>query len=227
MTIEIMNPNEIKFKSEELNTATRTIIQATVSAHEAESRSAITIAKAVADIIASVDLESEGFKSIEDFGAQLFNWKKAKTSQYKRVGEALMTGRLPETDKNGKPYSFTALAELLPMKDNAEYLKLVESTDITADTTVSNIRSAVKARKPERKTSERKEKEVSIFCMEDESEPVRVTTPTHYKDENGIPFHEWKQDGRVYMLYISGGFATVYYYSTGKVIDTTAEPVTE
>ena len=228
MTNEIMNPNEIKFKSDELNEATATILQAIAAEFKSSSDANIRKAKAIGTICkAEINWKEEGFENLEDYGKKCFNWGKAQTYNYRSVGLALLDGRLPLTDTNDKPLSFTVMCELMNQKDNELRNRLLTDGIVTGDSTAAETRTAVKATKTPRAAGERKEKEVQVFCMEDETEPVCVTTPSHYKDVNGVPFHEWKQDGKVYMLYISGGFATVYWYSTGKVIDTTAKSVTE
>ena len=228
MTTEIMHPNEIKFKSEDLNKETANILKAIATEFKSTSEANILKAKAIGAICkANIDWKSEGFDNLEDYGKKCFNWGKAQTYNYRTVGFALLDNRLPLNDSNGKPLSFTVMCELMNQKDKELRDHLLTDGVVTADSTAAETRAAVKATKTPRAVGKRKEKEVSVYCMEDESEPVCVTTPTRYKDVNGVPFHEWKQDGKVYMLYVSGGFATVYWYSTGKVIDTTANPVAE
>lgn len=213
-----VNETEISFKSEVLNAQTAAIIQNAVNAAKADTLAKVNIAKAVAEIVRNVDLTTEGFENLEDYGAKCFGWKKAQTYNYRAVGMALSSGKLPECDVNGACIPFSILVDMTRLeKDTAQ--KLIADGEITADMTRADASEVIDANKEKRQIKPRKEKEVSIFCMEDEEKPVLVTTPSHFTEVYGQAFHEWKQDGRVYMLYISGGFATVYWYSTGKVVD--------
>lgn len=219
-----VNATEISFKSEVLNTQTAAIIQNAVNASKADTLAKVNIAKAVAEIVRNVDLTTEGFENLEDYGAKCFGWKKAQTYNYRAVGMALSSGKLPETDLNGICIPFSILVDMTRL-DKEVAQKLITDGEITADMTRADADEVIDANKEKRQTKPRKEKEVSIFCMEDEATPTAVTTASHWKEVNGEPFHEWKQDGRVYMLYVSGGFATVYWYSTGKVVEAEAAEV--
>lgn len=217
-------PNAISFKSEILNACTAEIIGHSINAAKVENSARIAIAKAVATISKEVDLSAEGFSNLEEYGAKCFGWKKAHTYNYRNVGIALNSGKVSECDINGKPFSFTQLIRLITADSEAR-TALIESGEVTAESTVAEVEDAVKATKESKPKAARKEKEVSIFCMENEEAPTAVTTPSHWKEVNGEPFHEWKQDGRCYMLYVHGGFATVYWYSTGKVVEAVAAEV--
>lgn len=213
-----VNATELQFKSVILNEQTASIIQNVITASKADSTARVNIAKAIYEICHNVNLQEEGFENLEDYGAKCFNWKKAQSYNYKAVGYGLATGKLSETDANGVPYSFSVLSDMARL-DKEVAQKLITDGEITADMTRAEASVVIDANKEKRQAKPRKEKEVSIFCMEDEATPTAVTTASHWKEVNGEPFHEWKQDGRVYLLYISGGFATVYWYSTGKVVD--------
>ena len=216
--IATVNPSELKFKSAVLNEQTATIIQNAITASKADSTARVNIAKAIYEICHNVDLSAEGFENHEDYGKRCFGWAKAQTYNYKAVGCGLAVGKLRETDNNGNPLSFSILVDMTRLEKEVAQ-KLITDGEITADMTRADAAEVIDANKEKRQTKPRKEKEVSIFCMENDDAPTAVTTPSHWKEVKGEPFHEWKQDGRVYMLYISGGSATVYWYSTGKVVD--------
>lgn len=224
--IATTTPNAISFKSEVLNAQTATIIQNAIAASKADAVARVNIAKAIATISKEVDLEAEGFCNLEEYGSKCFGWKKAQTYNYRAVGIDLKSGKLSETDSNGNIIPFSSLVELTRL-DKEVAQRLLSDGEVTADMTAKAVGEVVASNKEKRNSKPRKEKEVSIFCMENEEAPVAVTTTTHWKEVNNEPFHEWKQDNRVYMLYVSGGFATVYWYSTGKVVEASAAEVVE
>lgn len=225
MTTEIINPNEIKFKSDALNKATAAIIAATITEHTTISAANIEKAKAIGTLCKSnVNWAEEGFENLEDYGKKCFKWGKAQTYNYRSVGLAIIDNRLPLTDPKGKPLSFTVMCELMNQKDTELRNRLLTDGKVTGDSTAAETREAVKATKTPRAQGERKEKEYSIFCTEDDSEPVAVSTESQFTAKNGKPFHEWNEDNRHYMLYLSeSGIPTLYYHSRGKVVEQATE----
>lgn len=225
----IINPQytEISFKSAVMNEAVAAIVKANMNEALTRIESDLERAKAMYSIYESEAYKADGFKNLEEVGEKLFNYSKQQSYNYKNVGEAIKNGTIQLNDANGVPFSITALAHMLKIPDTSKRNELIASGELSATQTISDLDEVIAENKPARKAAERKEKELSIYCMESDAEPAAVTTLSNFIKCKGEPFHEFKKDGRAYLLYVSDGFATLYYYSTGKVIDTTGEVTPE
>lgn len=227
--LTIINPeySGISFKSTAMNEAVAEIIRVNMTEALNRNDAELKRASAMCKMWSGEEYAKDGFKNMEEVGSKLFNYSKQQTYNYVNVGFAIKEGKLPTHDAEGRPFSFTALAHMLKIRDVENRTKLIDSGELSANQTIRELDEVVEENKPARKAVERKEKQVSIYCTEDDDEPTEVTTVSHFKEVYGEPFYEFKKDGKAYLVYLSDGVPTLYYYSTGKVIDTTGEVTPE
>lgn len=209
-----------EFANPVLNANTKRIINAIMAQTVAEEESKFEKARAIGEmIIGGVDFEKEGFANLEDYASRLFGWQKSTAYAYRSVGIGLVRGLLPERDANGIRFTFSALHEMCNLPDSGLRAKMVENGEISATDTTAKIRETVKATKP-KKVTKKTEKEFSYYATTDTENPIAVTTDENFRNDHGVPFHEWSQDNRKYYLYLNdNGEALVIFRSNQKVVE--------
>lgn len=188
-------------------------------------RAKVESAKIFAEIDSKELFKDDGFTSALDFMMKIFNAPKSTAYQYLQVGRALNLGQIPEKDANGHTFAYSMLTRMVSAVKTKELQEAVESGEITAEMTQKEVDEACEPFRKPRKKTERKEKEMQIFCTEDTETPAAVTTVSHFKELNGEPFAEFTKDTKHFMLYVDDhGIPTLYYYG-GRIIDAEAEKV--
>ena len=220
----VTKTNNNAFANPELSKATEDIRNLAVMVTMKMNSAKIDIATIIATLDKNSAYKQDGFESVVDFGMQVFGWGKSTAQMYNQVGHYIIAGN-PMQDKNGNPFNFTQLRAMAGVKDAKALEKAVADGEFTADMSEDDCIEARNSINPQRKTAERKEKEVSFFEY-GISDPVYVGIPTNFFADHGEPHHAYSKDNYKFYVYLTAEGAKVYYHSTGKVVATVeATPV--
>lgn len=132
-----------KFENKELTKATTAIAKATESA----AKSLMKIASVMAEVDAR-SLYIDDFKTIADYGKEVFGYKKSAVYNMVRVGRDYIdptTGKSIFALENGEDFTFNQLTRLLPLPSVEDAEHLIADETITPDMTLRDIESVVKA----------------------------------------------------------------------------------
>jgi hypothetical protein len=160
------------FANKELNAATKKIVTIGTKI----KKNLFEIALILAKVSENECFKDDGFKSAADYAMKTFGFKKTAAYSLLTIGKEYTAPTLESNlpHEPNEDFTTTQIEKMLPLKDRAVVVELIESGEITPDMSCKEIEAVVKAKTKKDEPADETPETDEPAAPEEETAPVEI-----------------------------------------------------
>lgn len=215
MAYELTIKKNASFQNPKLEALSAEMNKAIIAVGAMAEKTKVLCAKHLFTIDSEELYKDDGFESAVQFCNGVMGMSDSNAYAYIQVGRALELGQIPRKDANGKDFTFTQLRALCVVKSKDKLTEAVNSGDISADMSASEVEESAKALNPPKKArkpvAEKRYLWEDVGTGEESYDATKTEIITQIANDGGTFLGELKSDDDLYLVAIGGdGYPVLY-----------------